>query len=314
MSFWKKNRKKDGFAGLAIMTNGIYYLELLRSDTDLAVNRYEFISYSHGAVKQDSLVDQEEAVRAIGELSDRIGGFGFEVALGIPSRDVMIKNVEFPDMDLEMAKDALHWNFDKNFPYDASEALYDADVIELPDGGKQDRVHLVVAAVRRSKIQGFLERLRDDGLPLSSMEPNNVAAFRAISRGMSIYDHGYIVLIIAAESLQMMIGYRESSLLFRSVPFPTDSVMSMEELSNRVVSEIQATGNYVRTLFRGINLSTVLLAGDVSVRGPLVDRLKTEFNFSVDIVDPWLRCGITGAPDEAGEADVVVGLAARNLI
>ncbi|MCF4150388.1 pilus assembly protein PilM [Dethiosulfovibrio sp. F2B] len=313
MALWNRKKTKNGFAGLAIMTNGIYYLEILRSNSMLTVNHYEFVSYGHGAVKQDSLVDQDEVERAIKELSDRIGGFSFDVSLGVPSRDVMIKNVDFPDMDTEMAKDVLHWEFDKNFPFDASEALYDSDVIELPDGGKQDRVHLVVAAVRKSKMQGFLEKLVESGVPLSSVEPNNVAAFRAISKGMSSSEQGYMVLIIAAESIQVMVGFRESSLLFRSVPFPADSMMSLDELSNRVVSEIQATGNYVRTLFRGIQLDTVLFAGDMSVREQIVKRLEDEFDFSVKSVDPWLKWGISDSPEETGDSDVVVGLAVRDL-
>lgn len=314
MAFWNRKKAKDAMAGLAMMTSGIYYLELGREGEGLSVKRQEFVGYSRAGVKQDALVDPMAVLDSVSELSTRIGGFSCPVSIGLPSRDFMIRNVDLPHMDLPMAKDAVQWDFEKHFPYSVTEALYDVSGIDLPSGEKDEMVHLLVASVRRKKIEPLLDGLKAHRLPMLSMEPNNVAAFRAmVGRGVAVDSgKGYMVLMVYSDGVQFVIGFRESSLFYRAVPFPAELAMGMDELGNRIVSEIQATLNYIKTIFRDLNIGSIILGGDHSVRAILNERISDNMDIPVMVVSPWQNWNISGAPEESGESESVVGLAVRD--
>ncbi len=313
MAFWKRKRNKDTMAGLAIMTSGIYYLELSRDGENLKIAKQEFVGYARAAVRQGSIHDSSAILDSISELSFRIGGFTCPVSLGLPSGDFMIRNVDLPAMDLSMAKDAVQWDFEKHFPYPVAEALYDVSGVDLPSKESEDVVHLLVASIRKKKIEPLLDGLKAQGVPMSSMEPNNVAAFRAAVGNGLVPERGYLVLLVYSDGVQFVIGYRESSLFYRAVPFPPELSLGLEELGNRVVSEIQATMNYIKTIFRDLSIGTIVLGGDPSVRGTLKERISSSMSVPVLTVHPWENWNIVGAPEESGEIESVVGLAVRNL-
>lgn len=313
MAFWKRNKNKDSLAGLAIMTSGIYYLELSRDGESLKVAKQEFVGYPRTAVRQGSISDSSAILESISELSSRIGGFSCPVSLGLPSGDFMIRNVDLPAIDLSMAKDAVQWDFEKHFPYPVTEALYDVSGVDLPSKENEDVVHLLVASIRKKKIEPLLDGLKAQGIPMSSMEPNNVAAFRTAVGSALMSEQGYLVLLVYSDGVQFVIGYRESSLFYRAVPFPPELSLGLDELGNRVTSEIQATLNYIKTIFRDLIIATIVLGGDPSVREALKERISSGMSVPVLTVHPWQNWGIIGAPEESGEIESVVGLAVRNL-
>lgn len=313
MVFWKRNKGKDSLAGMAIMTSGIYYLELSRDGENLKIAKQEFVGYSRSAVRQSSISDPSTILESINELSSKIGGFSCPISLGLPSGDFMIRNVDLPAMDLGMAKDAVQWDFEKHFPYPVTEALYDVSGVDLPSKENEDVVHLLVASIRKKKIESLLDGLKVQGVPMASMEPNNVAAFRtAIGKGV-VSEQGYLVLLVYSDGIQFVIGYRESSLFYRAVPFPPELALGLSELGNRIVSEIQATLNYIKTIFRDLSVATVVLGGDTSVREALKEKVSSSISIPVLTVHPWENWNIVGAPEESGEIESVVGLAVRNL-
>lgn len=315
MAFWKRKKTKDAVAGLSIMTSGIYYLDLVREGEGLSVKRQEFVGYSRAAVKQNGLVDPMAVLDSVYELSAKIGGFSCPVSIGLPSRDFMIRNVDLPNMDLPMAKEAVQWDFEKHFPYPVTEALYDVSNVDLPSGNdKEDTVHLLVASVKRSKIEPLLDGFKAHGVPMLSMEPNNVAAFRAMVGKGYESEQGYMVLMVYSEGVQFVIGFKDSSLFYRAVPFPADLAMGIDELGNRVVSEIQATLNYIKTIFRDLPIGSIVLGGDHSVREVLRERISRSMETPVLVVSPWQNWNIAGAPEESGESESVVGLAVRDLL
>lgn len=316
MALLKKKEKKGVSAGLAIMTNGIYYLEVTGTGSGwgLSINNYQFVSYPRTAVKQDSLMDHKAVIESIKDLSSKLGSFSCALSLGFPSRDVMIKNVDLPAMDLSMAKEAIQWEFDKYFPYPATEAFYDVSAVDVPNSDSGEIIHLLVAAVRKKKLEAFLSDIRDLGIKIKSMEPNNVAAFRGMVRDGRGSGDGYMVLVVYPWSIHLAIGFRDSSLFYRTVPLSQETVIGLDEMTNRVISESKATVNYVKTVFREIKVGSVVLGGDPSIRGHLKEKLSAEMGIAVDIADPWRIWNITGAPNESGESEAAVGLAVRDLI
>lgn len=314
--FFKRKAKCSSNAGLAIMSNGLYYLELDTGDlSNLKLLKYEFVGYSNRAVEQSTFVDMRPIKDALEDLVSRIGTFPCSVNVGIPSREVMIKNVDFPKMEMSMVREALHWEFDKYFPYPVLDALYDVVPVDLPARETDDEnMHLLVASIQRNKIESFLEYFKEAGISINSIEPNGVPAFRSTIRGIAPENSGYIVLLPFATELQLMVGYRESGLFYRVVPLRMDgNIISVEDIANRAIVEIQATLNYIRSLFRGFTVESIILGGDLSVREGLVNKISTSLEFKVISTNPWTNWNISGAPEEAGDSESVVGLAVRDL-
>lgn len=316
MAFLKKKKEKKGSqAGLAIMNSGIYYLEVsgTGSGWGLSINNYQFVGYQKTAVSQDSLTDHKAVLGAVKELMNKIGSFPCPLSLGFPSRDFMIKNVDMPSMDITMAREAIQWEFDKYFPFSAAEALYDVSSMDAPGTAGADSTHFLVAALRKKKVDQLLLGLRDIGMKLKSMEPNNVATFRAMIRNGPSLGEGYLVLVIYPWAIHLAVGFHDSCLFFRSVPLSQESSMSTEEMTNRVVSESRATINYIKTVFREIKIGSIYLGGDSSIVTQIKEQIGSEMAVSVEIVDPWRIWNVTNAPNEAGESEAVIGLAVRDL-
>ncbi|PIE54975.1 MAG: hypothetical protein CSA35_03690 [Dethiosulfovibrio peptidovorans] len=309
---WKTKEKSKSRAGLTLMAGGLYYLELEAQGRFPSVVQYQFVSYPKPAMNQESLVDVSAAVDAIKELSGRIGGFSCPVALGIPSRDVMMRNIEMPAMELAMAKEALFWEFEKHFPYPASEALYDVAPIDLP-GPPSELSPLLVVSVRQERIQPLLDAASLMDIPLSAVEPNSTAIFRATMKGFPLQDKGSLLLVVSSDAIQIVIGYQESCLFYRAVPF-APGAGSVDAIITRLISEIQATVNYIKTLFRHIQIGGIVFAGDRSLKDHVTPRLEQQFQMDVHVADPWNNWSISGAPDEPGDSEAVVGLAVRDMI
>lgn len=312
----RKNKKQNKSAGLAIMSNGLYYLELDVSDpAKLRLLKYEFAGYSNLAIKQGVLVDLSPVKAAIEDLRARIGDFSCPVNIGIPSRDVMIKNAEFTRMETSMIKEAFYWEFEKYFPYPAIDAIYDLTTVDFPGQKDEDEnVHILVAAMKRSKIEPLFEHCKNQAIAINSIEPNVVPAFRSAAKNVVPLDSGYILLLAFAHELQLTIGYKDNGLFYRVVPLSLDdSPVTSDEIGDRVLVEIQATLSYVSSLFRDIKIESLILGGDISIRDILNTKLSDALDFKIVTSNPWVNWNIYGAPEESGDSESVIGLAVRDL-
>ena len=114
---FSKKKVTGSFAGLALHEDSLRYLELERSGAGFHVVRQEFVAMPAGGVVKESLQDMKVLESSLEELKAQVGKFSCPVVLGIPSRDVTLRLVEYPRMSQDDVRDALSLEFEKYFPY-----------------------------------------------------------------------------------------------------------------------------------------------------------------------------------------------------
>ncbi len=109
--------KSQNRAALALHEDYLRHVELDGDLSGLKMRRKVQTATGGTAIRKDSLSDGSAASRFREPGGQPGGGFKAPVTLGIPSRDILIRVIEMPEMMMEDAKEALKWDFEKFFPY-----------------------------------------------------------------------------------------------------------------------------------------------------------------------------------------------------
>ena len=116
---------KKHYAGLSLQSDAFRFVELEGSASSLKLKKSASF-LAAGAIRRDSLADLKALQDGLKSLLFNAGGsFGCPVVLGLPSRDVMIRLVDLPEMPLDDAREALKWDFEKYFPFPYADAAVD---------------------------------------------------------------------------------------------------------------------------------------------------------------------------------------------
>lgn len=305
LSFFKRTKS---FAGLAIQAEGLRYAEISGALGNLNCHS-AFIEISPPAVRQDALADAAGLLSAMATLRGEIGGFRVPVSLGLPPRDVLLRTVELPPMELEEARSAMAFEFERHFPFPASEAIYDLAPVELP--GRDGRFVLLVAASRRKNIKALVDVASKVGLNLSALEPANIAAFRAIC-GPEGGKGSFMALILGEETSQLMVTYKDNGVLFRTLLFGLKN-SPVEELASALAREIASTITYVGETFKGLKVEVLIVSGGGE---DMVGTIQDKVNLPVTLAtDAWGLWGIKALKGPTGDGwEAAIGLAVRDLL
>jgi len=301
-------KRFKSFAGMAIQPEGLHYVEISGALGDLSC-RFAFVEVSPPAVRQDALADMNGLLPAMTTLSGEIGGFRVPVSLGVPPLDCLTRTIEFPPMELEEARAAMGFEFERHFPFPASEAIYDLAPVELP--GREGRFVLFVAASRRSSVEALMDVALKGGLNLSALEPANLAAFRAVC-GPKSGEGSFMALILGEETSQLVVAYKDNGVLFRTLLFGLKS-SPVEELSSALAREITSTTTYVGGSFKGLRVEALIMSGGgQDIASAIQDRVNLPVALTTGVWDTW---GIKPPEDYTRDGwEVAIGLAVRDLL
>ena len=100
--------KSQNRAALALHEDYLRYVELDGDLSGLKMRRKVQTATGGTAIRKDSLSDVGALLPAFENLGGSLGGgFKAPVTLGVPSRDILIRVIELPEMEMEDAKEAL---------------------------------------------------------------------------------------------------------------------------------------------------------------------------------------------------------------
>ncbi|MDR1979460.1 MAG: pilus assembly protein PilM [Synergistaceae bacterium] len=310
-----KGNKGGNFAGIALHGDSLRYLELSGTRGSLKVIKQEIVPISQGAIVKDSLVDLDTVASALEGLKSAVGGFHCPVILGIPSRDVILRLVEYPKMSIEDVKEALQFEFDKYFPYPYQEAAADVAEVEVPTPEAADKSTILVATCRQRIVNDIDRATTRVGISLAAVEPMNVAFFRA-AIGPDMRSGSYFVVFVEPESTQIMLGYKDNGILFRStaVDLTSREVRDSEEGIMPILRDVQNTIIFAGNQYRGLEPNNLILGGIVGKDSRLGVLLETGASLSVLSLDVWNLWRTPSLVGNVGGFEVAFGLAVRNLL
>lgn len=292
---------------MSIEPGSLRYVEISGALGDLSC-RCALIPVLPTPVYQDALVDVTGLLPAVAALKGEVGNFPVPVSLGVPSRDCFTRTVELPPMELEEARAAMAFEFERHFPFPASEATYDLAPVELP--GTEGRSAFLVAASGRKSVETFINLASEASLPLQALEPANLAAFRAVS-GPTGSKGGFMVLIFGEETTQLVVAYKDNGVLFRTLLFSLRS-FHLSELASALSREITSTLVYVRKIFKELSVDVLVVCG---AEKDVATAVQEEISLPVVLLtDTWEVWGIK--PPKGLNRDgweTAIGLAVRDL-
>ncbi len=212
-------------------------------------------------------------------------------------------------MELEEARAAMAFEFERHFPFPASEATYDLAPVELP--GTEGRSAFLVAASGRKSVETFINLASEASLPLQALEPANLAAFRAVS-GPTGSKGGFMVLIFGEETTQLVVAYKDNGVLFRTLLFSLRS-FHLSELASALSREITSTLVYVRKIFKELSVDVLVVCG---AEKDVATAVQEEVSLPVVLLtDTWEVWGIKPPKGlNRGGWETAIGLAVRDLL
>ncbi|MBQ7264141.1 MAG: pilus assembly protein PilM [Synergistaceae bacterium] len=308
--------KKGAFAGLALHEDSLRYIELAHEGAGFKVLRQELIPLPQGCISRESIQQIDMLERAFSDLRGQLGKMTKPVVLGVPSRDVTLRLVDYPRMDMRDIQDALSLEFENFFPYPWAEAASSLAEVEVPPGGQGGDLNttILVATSRLSYINDLLRMASRAGLHPAAIEPMNVAFFRA-AVGMAARGDAYFVVGVEPDVTNITLGYRDNGILFRSTLVDLRAAgADMEQAYMTIVRDVQNTMVFAGNQYRGLVVSHLVLGGDVSGDPQLKSYLESGAGLTVTFADPWAAWQIRSDMGSAPGYDAAIGLALRDMI
>lgn len=306
-------KKKQNKAGLALHEDALRYIELEGGLSKLRVVHKVSVPSGGKGIRKNSLNDAGELLAPLQELGAKIGGFKTPIALSIPSRDVLIRVIELPELDVDDAREALQWDFDKFFPFAFSDAAVDLARIDMPSKAASGTMSALVAACRLRTIESVMRMAASAGMELSTIEPENVAMFRAALGPTLSFSSGYLSIFAENGVCQLILGYKDNGILYRTSLVDMNGADGGEKDFSALVREIGNTLTFVRNQFKEIELEHITFGGAFAGVASLRDIIQDTTGLKVMLSDPWSPWGISVPSDDSIDWETAVGLAVRQL-
>lgn len=138
-----------------------------------------------GLVEAGEIKNEKEVVALLKKALKRIKGGIFhksqQVVANLPVEKVFIRMVQLPKMKKEELSQAIKWETEANIPLDADEVYLDWQIVK-PLSNNLDHLDVLIAAVPKNIVNGYLSLLNQVGLKAIALEPEAIALIRGLIR------------------------------------------------------------------------------------------------------------------------------------
>jgi len=307
--------RKRHYAGLSIEGGAIRYLELTPTSGGFRVSRSAKEVVDEGAVAQDRIIDMNRLQSAVGRLKALLGGkFAPSLAVGLPPQDAVIRIVEMPKMDMEDARSAFGWDFEKYFSFPLKDATYDLVPVEVPSPPAETNMNALVAASRATVVNGILEMMAKEGVRVKAVEPVLIAIVRGVAGRSGSSESGRVVLSVGAKSSQIILEYKGNGLVYRTVYVGAQSqFQGGTPIYEMLMNEVRSSVVFANSQFRGLNVNEIVLCGEYGNDAELKTTAQAVFeNYRCHVADPLSEWSVEGTLQGGYGWEAAIGLAVRD--
>lgn len=310
--------KKDSGAraGLFIFGGVMQYLEISRRGDSYRLEKSVDMPYDMGlSGSTGELYASQEVIESnLKALKKNIRKWPGKVYAGIQSKDVLLRTVDLPQMDLADIKEAFRFEFDRFFPIPVDDAIYDIAFIDRPaneDVPQGSVVNCIATALRQNTAENLMMASQATGLKLGAIEPGPVAMLRCLMGPRP--PQGFNIYALAGIASSIIVAtYRDNGIVYRN----TTQSFAMNDPEGRMVAafarDIQSTINFATTQIRGFSVDKVYIGGyGVNLGERLSSRVSEAAGAPVELVNPWSLWNVEGTPREIFGWETALGLALR---
>jgi len=186
--------------------------------------------------------------------------------------------------------------------------------VEVPSPDAADKSTVLVATCRQRIVSDLMRGASRIDMSLAAIEPMNVAFFRA-AIGPDFRAGSYFVVFVEPESTQIMLGYKDNGILFRSTAADLTSreVRESDEGIMPILRDVQNTIIFAGNQYRGMTPNQLILGGIVGRGSRLGELLESTASISVTPLNIWDLWKVSSTGNAEG-FEAAFGLAVRNLI
>jgi len=260
--------------GIDIGTSSIKAVELGHSAGGFEVR--------HWAIEPLVGNDAKSALKKIGE---RLHFDQQHLVSSVFGKGTLIRYVDLPRMPLEDLRKSYIYDLDKYFPFDPKSIYTDCSILD-PDG-KDKKMLVLMAAVKKEIVDERLKLFKDAGLELNGVTINSIATANAFNRlGPQAIASGKAkaVLDIGGSASCLMI-FKDSS-----PRFARDIFVGSHELTKKISNAlgVDAVQAEALKLQPGDKLAQIIEACDMPINNLIteirlsMDYFMTEKNIQVD--------------------------------
>jgi type IV pilus assembly protein PilM len=260
--------------GIDIGTSTVKAVELVQTNGALEVRQW--------AIEPMVANDTKSALKMICERMRVEEQF---IVSSVFGKGTLIRYVDLPRMPLDDLRKAYIYDLDKYFPFDPKTIYTDCAILD-PDG-KDKKMLVLLAAVKREMVDERIKLFKEAGLELDSVTINSIATANAFSRfGPKVVESGKAkaVLDIGGSASCLMI-FKDSS-----PRFARDIFVGSQELTKKIanVMGVDAAQAEAIKLAPGEKLAQIVEACEMPINNLIseirlsLDYFVTEKNIQVD--------------------------------
>ncbi len=260
--------------GIDIGTSSVKVVELNQTAGGFEVR--------HWAIEPLVGGDTRGALKKIGE---RLHFNNQILVASVFGKGTLIRYVDLPRMTLEDLRKSYVYDLDKYFPFDPKSIYTDCSILD-PDG-KDKKMSVLMAAVKKEIVDERLKLFKDVGFELGRVTINSIAtanAFSSLGPPVTTQGKAKAVLDIGGSASCLMI-FKDSS-----PRFTRDIFVGSQEMTKRIANALGVDESQAEALKRqpGEKGPQVLEACDIPVNNLIteirlsMDYYMTEKNIQVD--------------------------------
>lgn len=302
-------------AGLFMFAGVMQYVELVRDGSSYSLELCVDIPYETETAGGELFSSQQVIEDNLRRLRKEVGRkWPKRLSVGIQSKDVLLRTVELPQMDIDDIKSAFKFEFDRYFPIPVDDAVYDVSLIDRPqvDEIVADAVsYCLASAVRRMTVENLMLAAQKVGLKIFAIEPAPIAALRCLMGPSTPF--GFNVYALAGATSSMMIAsYRDNGIIFRNTSQSFVTAGNGNSAIQGFARDLKATVTFAATQMRGFTPEMIYLGGYGVGLGDAIRRVvENVAEATTETVNPWRLWSISGTPRETYGWEIPLGLALR---
>lgn len=317
-------KKSKPIVGLDIGSFALKLVEL-KAKKKGAETRYELTSIGYEPVPYQSIVegsimDSTAVAEAIQHVFYDSKAKTNHIAFSVSGSSVIVKRIEVQRLNPDEMHEHILWEARPHIPFTPDEVNIDYEVIDTPDSSP-DRVGVILSAVRKEKMNDYLNVITSASKIASVVDLDSFAALNSILLNYDLYREKVLAIInIGASISNVIISKAGHPVFVRDIAFGgnqfTDllqkelnlkyekaeavkkgravegiSAAAVKPIINIVLNdlrnEIKKTFEFYRSNTTEGRIDNILLCGGSANLEAITDFFSQEFDIPVEVVNPF---------------------------
>lgn len=318
--------------GLDIGSSAVRVAEVeQRRGGALRLTRHGEVNLPPGAVVDGDVLEPTVVADALRKLWDSTGVRGRNVAVGLASQRVTVRQLDLPDLPDTELEAAVRLQAQDQLSMPIDDALLDYVVVErYPAGEERQNVRVLLVAAEREMVERLLTAVTAAKLRPTLVDLDAFALLRSLATSTQVGEEAELIVDIGAAVTKIAVHRGGHPLFVRMVRLGGDAstreLQTVLELSweeaekakldasgalaagteldpdderagvlqagvRRVIIEIGSSLDFFRSQHEGEEVRRVLLSGGASLAPKLVEELRAALELPVDHGNPLRTVG-----------------------